>query len=42
MAIAEVLQWNDGVRAERLPAVLQDKTANTKTWRSIYGAWIQR
>jgi alpha-ketoglutaric semialdehyde dehydrogenase len=36
-----VLQCYDGVRPERLPAVLQDKIANTKTWRSIDGKWIQ-
>jgi NADP-dependent aldehyde dehydrogenase len=36
-----VLQCYDGVRQERLPAVLRDTVANPKTWRSIGGAWVQ-
>ena len=36
-----VLQCYDGVRQERLPAVLRDTIANPKTWRSIGGAWVQ-
>lgn len=36
-----VLQCYDGIRSERLPAVLQDTITNAKTWRSINSAWIQ-
>jgi NADP-dependent aldehyde dehydrogenase len=34
------LQSYDNVRAERLPAVLQDKSPNPAMWRQIDGAWI--
>lgn len=36
-----VLQCYDGVRPERLPAILRDTIGNPKTWRSIGGAWVQ-
>jgi alpha-ketoglutaric semialdehyde dehydrogenase len=35
------LQCYDGIRKDRLPAVLRDKFANPATWRSIDGAWVQ-
>ena len=35
------LECYDAVRPERLPAILKDKIANPKTWRSINGAWVQ-
>ena len=36
-----VLQCYDGVRANRLPAVLRDTIENPLTWRSIGGAWVK-
>jgi alpha-ketoglutaric semialdehyde dehydrogenase len=36
-----VLQCYDGVRANRLPAVLRDVIENPLTWRSIGGAWVK-
>lgn len=36
-----MLQCYDGVRAERLPAILRDKIENPETWRSIDGAWVR-
>jgi 2,5-dioxopentanoate dehydrogenase len=36
-----VLQCYDGVRQQRLPAVLKDTITNPNTWRSINGAWIK-
>ena len=35
------LQCYDGVRPDRLPAVLQDKSPNPNMWRSIDGAWVK-
>jgi len=35
------LHCYDGVRQERLPEVLKDKSSNPATWRSIDGAWVQ-
>lgn len=35
------LQCYDGVRQERLPAVLQDKSPNPSMWRVIDGAWVK-
>jgi 2,5-dioxopentanoate dehydrogenase len=35
------LQCYDGVREDRLPAVLRDKIMNPDTWRSIAGAWVK-
>jgi NADP-dependent aldehyde dehydrogenase len=37
-----MLQCFDHVRPHRLPAILQDKNPNGKTWRLIDGAWSQR
>jgi len=36
-----VLQCYDGVRPERLPAILRDASSNPETWRSIGGRWVQ-
>jgi len=36
-----VLQCYDGVREDRLPAILRNKIANPRTWRSIDGAWVK-
>ena len=36
-----VLQCYDGVRPERLPAVLRDTITNSKTWRMISGEWVK-
>lgn len=36
-----MLQCYDGVREERLPAILRDKIENPETWRSIDGAWVR-
>lgn len=36
-----MLQCYDGVREERLPAILRDKIDNPETWRSIDGAWVR-
>jgi 2,5-dioxopentanoate dehydrogenase len=36
-----VLACYDNVREDRLPAILRDKIANAKTWRSINEHWIQ-
>jgi alpha-ketoglutaric semialdehyde dehydrogenase len=36
-----MLQCYDGVRPERLPAILRDTISNPQTWRSIGGAWVQ-
>jgi NADP-dependent aldehyde dehydrogenase len=36
------LQCYDGVRPERLPAVLQDKSPNPSMWRMVDGSWIRR
>jgi NADP-dependent aldehyde dehydrogenase len=41
MARFAALHCYDGVRQERLPAVLKDKSSNPATWRSIDGAWVQ-
>jgi len=35
------LHCYDGVREDRLPAVLRDKSTNPATWRSIDGAWVR-
>jgi 2,5-dioxopentanoate dehydrogenase len=35
------LECYDGVREERLPAILRNAIQNRKTWRSIDGAWVQ-
>jgi alpha-ketoglutaric semialdehyde dehydrogenase len=35
------LQCYDGVRQDRLPSVLKDKSPNPATWRYIDGAWIK-
>ena len=35
------LQCYDGVREDRLPAVLRNKIQNADTWRSIDGAWVK-
>jgi len=35
------LQCYDGVREDRLPAILRDSIANAKTWRSIDGEWVR-
>jgi len=36
-----VLQCYDGVREDRLPAILRNKIGNAHTWRSVDGAWIK-
>lgn len=36
-----MLQCYDGVRQDRLPAILRDTIENPKTWRSIDGAWVR-
>ena len=36
-----MLQCYDGVRPNRLPAILQDKNPTGKTWRLIDGQWSQ-
>jgi alpha-ketoglutaric semialdehyde dehydrogenase len=36
-----VLECYDGVREDRLPAVLRNKIQNSATWRSINGAWVK-
>lgn len=36
-----LLQCYDGVREERLPAVLRDEIRNPATWRSIDGEWVK-
>ena len=35
------LQCYDGVRAERLPAVLRDASPNPKMWRVVDGEWVK-
>ena len=35
------LQCYDGVREERLPAILRNTIQNPNTWRSIDGAWVK-
>jgi 2,5-dioxopentanoate dehydrogenase len=35
------LRCYDGVRQERLPDILKDKTSNPDTWRSIDGQWVK-
>jgi alpha-ketoglutaric semialdehyde dehydrogenase len=35
------LQCYDGVRHERLPAILKDTIANPNAWRSINGSWVK-
>jgi len=41
MARFAMLQCYDGVREDRLPAVLRNSIYNPDTWRSIDGAWIR-
>jgi NADP-dependent aldehyde dehydrogenase len=36
-----LLQCYDGVREDRLPAVLRNEIQNPATWRSINGEWIK-
>ncbi len=35
------LQCYDGVREERLPGVLRDKSSNPAAWRLVDGSWLQ-
>src|SRR6266702_1904260 len=35
------LQCYDGVREDRLPAILRNKIDNAQTWRSIDGVWVK-
>ena len=35
------LQCYDGVRQDRLPAVLQDESPNAAMWRMVDGAWVR-
>ncbi len=35
------LHCYDGVREQRLPGVLRDKSSNPAAWRSVDGAWVQ-
>ena len=35
------LQCYDGVRQDRLPAILRDQITNTRAWRSIDGSWVR-
>jgi len=35
------LQCYDGVREDRLPAILRKAISNPQTWRSIDGAWVR-
>jgi NADP-dependent aldehyde dehydrogenase len=35
------LQCYDGVRHERLPAILKDTIANPNAWRAINGSWVK-
>jgi 2,5-dioxopentanoate dehydrogenase len=36
-----LLQCYDGVREDRLPAILRNEIQNPATWRSINGEWIK-
>jgi NADP-dependent aldehyde dehydrogenase len=36
-----MLQCYDGVREDRLPAVLRNTISNSNTWRSIDGSWVK-
>lgn len=36
-----VLQCYDNVRADRLPAVLQDNASNPSMWRQVDGSWVR-
>ena len=36
-----MLQCYDGVREDRLPAVLRNQIQNSATWRSINGEWVK-